>query len=96
LRAVGVIAKLFADVPCQNRKRKAESALHRNLEVLREQGHQGGGHFPKEGHAAWVIERERLSAPGDETEAKALAVVKECLLKFWILTPKESFPTPRR
>jgi hypothetical protein len=28
-------------VPCQNRKRQAERALQRDLELLREQGHQG-------------------------------------------------------
>jgi pyruvate/2-oxoacid:ferredoxin oxidoreductase alpha subunit len=37
---------------------------------------------PKEGHAAWVIERERLSAPGDETEAETLDVAEERLLKL--------------
>jgi hypothetical protein len=92
--AVGVIANLFANVLCQNRKRQAERALHRKLELLREQGHQGVSTSqkklphapvvvaPKEGHAAWIIERERLSAPGDETEAKALSVFEARLLKL--------------
>jgi hypothetical protein len=103
-----VTAKLVANVPCQIRKRQAETALHRKFELLREQGHQGVrtsqkklphapvAVAPKEVHAARVIEQERLSAPGDETEAKTLCVVEERLLKLWIPTPKESFPTPRR
>ena len=37
---------------------------------------------PKEGHAAWVIERERLSAPDDEMEAKTLCVAEARLLKL--------------
>jgi hypothetical protein len=31
---------------------------------------------PKSGYAAWVVERERLSAPGDETEAETLDVAE--------------------
>ena len=108
LRAVGVIANLFANVPCQNCKRQTKRALHRDLELLREQWHQGVSTSqkklphapvavaPKEGNAAWVIERGRLSAPGDETEAKTLDVAEARLLKLWIPTPKEIFPTPRR
>ena len=108
LRAAGVIANLVANVPCQSRKRQAESAPQRDLELLQEQGHQGVSTSqkklphapvavaPKEGHAAWVIERGRLSAPGDETKAKTLDVAEARLLKLWIPTPKEIFPTPRR
>jgi|AntAceMinimDraft_5_1070358.scaffolds.fasta_scaffold138067_2 hypothetical protein len=36
----------------------------------------------KEGHAAWAIERERLSAPGDEMEAEMLDVAEARLLKL--------------
>jgi hypothetical protein len=43
-----VFANLAVNVPCQNRKRQAERALQYN--------------FPKESHAARVIEREHLSA----------------------------------
>jgi hypothetical protein len=68
LRAVDVIANLVANVPCQNLKRQAERALHRNLELLRERGlqemsssqkklpHAPVAVAPNEGHAAWVIE----------------------------------------
>jgi|AntAceMinimDraft_1070359.scaffolds.fasta_scaffold151715_2 hypothetical protein len=78
LRAVGVIANLVANVPCRNRKRQAERALHRDLKLLRKQGHQVVSPSqnelphapvavaPKEGHAALVIEREPLSALGDQ------------------------------
>jgi hypothetical protein len=64
------------------------------LEILREQGHQGASTSPKklphtpvavalkEGHAAWVIVRESLSAPGNETEAKTLDVVEARILKL--------------
>jgi hypothetical protein len=45
-----VFVNLIANVPCQKRKRQAERALQDN--------------FPKESHAARVIERERLSAQG--------------------------------
>jgi hypothetical protein len=75
------------------------------LEILREQGQQGGGGTsekklpnapvtaaPKEGHAAWVIERGRLSPPGDEAEAETLPVVKERLLK--ILDPRTERELP--
>ena len=43
---------------------------------------------PKEGHADWVVERERLSAPSDETEAEMLDVVEARPQKLWIPTPK--------
>jgi hypothetical protein len=94
LRAAGVIANLIANIPCQSRKRQAERALRRDLELLREQGHQGVSTSqkklphapvavaPKEGHAAWVIERERLSAPVDETGAKTLDAAEERLLNL--------------
>jgi hypothetical protein len=53
------------------------------LELLLEQGHEEVSTSQKEfeGHAAWVIERERLSARADETEAEALDIAEECLLK---------------
>ena len=41
LRAVGVIANPVANVPCQNCKRQAKRALHRDLEFLREQRRKG-------------------------------------------------------
>jgi hypothetical protein len=47
---------------------------------------------PKEGHAAWVIERERLSAPGDETEAKKLDVIEARLLKLLDLHTERELP----
>jgi hypothetical protein len=34
--------------PCQSRKRQAERALHRDLELLREQKHDGVSSFQKE------------------------------------------------
>jgi hypothetical protein len=37
---------------------------------------------PKEGHAAWVIERELLSAPGDETKAETLDVAEARLMRL--------------
>ena len=76
-----MIANLFANVPLQNLKRQAERALHRDLELLREQGHQGVSTPQKklpyafvvvsreEGHVARVIVRKRLGAPGDVSEA---------------------------
>jgi hypothetical protein len=36
----------------------------------------------KDGHAAWVIDRKRLSAPGDDTEAETLYVLEVRLLKL--------------
>jgi hypothetical protein len=104
LRAVGVIANLVANLTCQNRKRQSERALHRDLELLREQGHQGVSTSqkklphapvavaPKESHAAWVIERGRLSALGDETEAKTLDVVETRLLNLLDPHTKRELP----
>jgi len=44
---------------------------------------------PKEGHAAWVIERERQSNPVDETEAETLNVAEARLLKLLDPPPTE-------
>ena len=40
LRADGLIASLVANLRYHNRKRQTEIALHRDLELLREQRHQ--------------------------------------------------------
>jgi hypothetical protein len=74
------------------------------LELFREQGHQGAGisqkelphapvaAAPKEAHAAWVIERGCLSAPGDEKKLGALDVVEERLLKLLDPRTEREFP----
>jgi hypothetical protein len=77
-----VIVNLFANSMFQNRKLQAETALHSDLELLQEQGHQGvstsqneSPHAPvavapKEGHAAWFIERERPSHKFSKVQKK--------------------------
>jgi hypothetical protein len=74
------------------------------LELLREQGHLRVSKSqknlsrtpvavaPEEGLAAWVIERERLSAPSDETEAKTIGVVEARLLKLLDPQTKRGLP----
>ena len=102
LRAVSAIENPAANVLYQNRKRQAESASHLDLKILREQKLHGLStsqkelpHAPvtvalKEGHAAWVIERGHLSAPGDEMEAETRDVTEERLRGFWIPAPKRA------